>query len=293
MYYEELIKELRENNTFEKCLSTIINPFSLYYLCDHYFGDEITKYNIPIPNNKNDLFQNTDLSKIKDGDIIHCQVNYFSHFCNEILDKIGKKIILTTGQWHLPQIQTSHLTEKVITHQNVILWVSQNPIYYNNDKYLAFPYGIAHYNIEDYAKFLINNQPLEKNKEIIYLPINKNTHPCREKLPFKDMISPVSEYYKQMSDGKFILSPIGDRDDCYRHYEAIGLGTIPISNVNNLYKNIFTTNMVYVNIDEMVNMIDKDSIDIVYKEPNKDLICFEYYKNIVYKILKDTKYINK
>lgn len=72
--------------------STIINPFSLYYLCDHYYGDEIEKYNflIPITINKNNLIKNKDLSKIKEGDIIHCQVNFFSEFCNEILDKIEK-----------------------------------------------------------------------------------------------------------------------------------------------------------------------------------------------------------
>lgn len=80
-----------------------------------------------------------------------------------------------------------------------------------------------------------------------------------------------------MAEGKFILSPIGDRDDCYRHYEAIGVGTIPVSNINPFYKNIFSNNMIYTNIDEMVNMIDKESINYIYQEPNKDLICFEYY----------------
>ena len=88
-----------------------------------------------------------------------------------------------------------------------------------------------------------------------------------------------------MSAGKFILSPIGDRDDCYRHYEAIGLGTIPVSNVNSFYKNIFSGNMIYNNIDEMVNMLDTGSTNCVYEEPNKDLICFEYYKDMIYKRL--------
>ena len=36
MYFEQLIKDLNENNTLDKCFSTIINPFSLYFLCDHY-----------------------------------------------------------------------------------------------------------------------------------------------------------------------------------------------------------------------------------------------------------------
>ena len=142
MYYERLIQELNENNTIDKCLSSIINPFSLYYLCDHYYGDEIQKYNIPIQINKN-----MDLSKIKEGDIIYCEVNFFTEFCNEILDKITTKFILATGQWQLPQIIKSELTEKIINHENVLLWISQNPIYDNSDKYIAFPYGIVHENI--------------------------------------------------------------------------------------------------------------------------------------------------
>jgi len=56
---------------------------------------------------------------------------------------------------------------------------------------------------------------------------------------------------------------------------------------------IFTTNMIYANIDEMVNMLNNGSVNYNYEEPNKDLICFEYYKNKVYTLLKDTKNINK
>jgi hypothetical protein len=292
MYYEQLIKDLNKNITIDKCLSTIINPFSLYYLCDHYYGDEIQRYNIPITINKNDLKNNSDLSKIKEGDIIYCEVNFFKDFCNKILDKIEKRFILTTGQWQLPQIQKSKLSEKILKHKNVLLWVSQNPIYDNSDKYIAFPYGIAHYNIKKYARFLLNNSTFSKNKELIYLPINNNTNPSRKKLPELSIISTL-EYYKQMANGKFILSPIGDRDDCYRHYEAIGIGTVPISNVNHFYKNIFLNNMIYTNINEMVNILDRGSINYIYEEPNKNLICFEYYKNMIYTILKDTKCINK
>lgn len=288
MYYKQLLQTLSENNTYETCLSTICNPFSLYFLCNHYYGDEIKQYNIPIPKNKTDLLVTHDvLSKIKAFDIIHCQINHLNSFCEKVLDKINCKIILTTGQWHFPQLHKSFISEKILNHKNIILWVSQNPIYENSDKYLAFPYGIPHSYVKIYADELINNSD-HKKKVLNYLPITHNTNICRRKLPVLPPISP-SEYYKNMAEGKFTLSPIGDRDDCYRHYEAIGLGSIPISNVNGLYKNIFTTNMVYANIDEMVKMLEKNTCNIDYVEPNKDLICFEYYKNIVDTRIKDLK----
>ena len=95
-------------------------------------------------------------------------------------------------------------------------------------------------------------------------------------------------YYKNMLNVKFILSPIGDRDDCYRHYEAIGLGVVPISNVNSFYKNIFTSNMIYTDIDNMVNMLNLD-FNLNYVEPNKNLICFDYYKNLIYTHIDNIK----
>jgi hypothetical protein len=39
---------------------------------------------------------------------------------------------------------------------------------------------------------------------------------------------PFFEYLKEMSEYKFVISPEGDLHDCYRHWEAIFIGAIPI-----------------------------------------------------------------
>ena len=287
MYYELLMKELGElieNNTLDlpKCQELLINPYSLIYICNHYYQTE------HVVKNKNDLIINKDLSQIKDYDIIYCQVNLLSIFFNEILDKIDKKIILVTGQNQNPPIFKSELTEKILEHKNISLWISQNPIYDNSDKYLAFPFGLNIDSVHAYATFLHYCKIIEKRNNLIHLPLNYSTNPCRLKLPIIPRIS-STQFWIEIAQAKFILSPNGDRDDCYRHYEAIGLGTIPISNVNELYKNIFTTNMIYNDIDDMVNMLNEDNLNLIYKEPNKDLICYEYWKDIVYKKIEDIK----
>jgi hypothetical protein len=290
MYYELLMKEISElivNDTLDlsKSEKLLINPNSLIYMCDHYYQEEHSVIN------KNNLIINKDFSKIKDYDIIYCQVNFLSEFFYEILDKIDKKIILATGQNKNPKIFKSELTDKILEHKNVLLWVSQNPIYDNSDKYLAFPFGLNIHSVYAYATFLYYCKIEEKPNNLIHLPLNYTTHPCRQKLQIIPRIS-STQFWIEIVQAKFILSPIGDRDDCYRNYEAIGLGTIPVSNVNDLYKNIFTTNMVYSNIDEMVNMLHDDNLNLVYKEPNKDLICYEYWKDIVHKKIADIKYAN-
>jgi hypothetical protein len=283
MYFDKLIETLQVNNTEETRLKQIINPFTLYFICNHYYGDEPKRFGIKIPDDKNDILTSNNLNLIKDYDIIHCEVSYFESFCKKILCNINKKIILTTGQWQLPQIKKSIYTEQVINNKNVVLWISQNPIYENSDKYIAFPYGIAHHMLEAYSNILLK-QNIVKSKEIINLPINNNTNECRKKLPVQSPLSP-QDFYTKMAEAKFVISPIGDRDDCYRHYEAIGLETVPISNVDYLYNNIFGKNMYYTDIDTMVEL-SKTSHKLKYNKPTKDLICSKYHIDNIKKIIQ-------
>jgi hypothetical protein len=292
MNYEELLGEVCRHNTYENCLSLYINPFSLYYLCDHYYGDELVVERMPaaVGRHKHDLLKSGDLTKIKFGDIVHCQVNYFEKFCREILDKIDQKFILTTGQHDLPKIFKSEWTEKALNHRNIVLWFAQNPIYDNSEKYVAFPYGMKPSNLQYYSNCLREDQNPAKPRDLVCLPVNI-TNDCRKKLLNQPNLLPW-DFFKKMSEAKFILSPIGDRDDCFRHYEAIGLGTIPVSNVHPFYKNIFTTNMIYATIDEMVEMIGGKNESalpdsLIYREPNRDLICYQYHKNITMKLIAE------
>jgi len=293
MYFENLLDLLKKDNSRDIRLSKIINPFSLYYLCNHYYGIEIEQNNLPLLEKKNNLQKNKNFPAIKDYDIIHCEVNYFEEFC-KILPSINKKIILTTGQWDAPQIKKNNLTDTVLHNKNIVLWISQNPIYKNSDKYIAFPYGVIPHFLEEYSKRLILNETNKKKHDISFLPILNNTNPCRKKLPVLPSLTPT-EFYEKLAETKYVISPIGDRDDCYRHYEAIGLGTIPISNVNEFYKDIFGNNMIYVDFNTMLDMVNKimnnntDLINLNYIEPNKNLICFEYYEEMIKTIIEKLK----
>jgi hypothetical protein len=284
--FDNLINKLKNTNDNTKLYELFINPFSLIYICDHYLLAGEHKNIIKIPENKNDL-NNNDLSLIKDYDIIYVQVYYFSYFCNEILNKINKKIILATGQWQFPRIEKNELTEKILNSDKILLWISQNPIYPNSLKYIAYPYGLMPGSLDKYKDFLLNNN-INKTKYIVNLPFKTDTNKCRQKLPSADRISP-NEFYSKIAESKFVLSPIGDRDDCFRHYECIGLGTIPISNVHHFYKNIFKNNMYYCDIDKMVKILNKNEIDMEFKEPNKDLICSEYYEKKIFNLINHLK----
>jgi hypothetical protein len=119
----------------------------------------------------NDLIKNKNYNDIKNFEIIQVQVDLFDFFYYEILPIIIKnntKVVIITSQWHLPQIQRNHKTDDLLNNSNIILWISQNPIYTNNEKYMAFPYGICHLNINNYVNFIkLNNINSDKNIHIL------------------------------------------------------------------------------------------------------------------------------
>jgi hypothetical protein len=263
----------------------------LYDICDHFIGTEHFKENISrdISKGKNDILKGYNLSLVKDFDIIHCQVDYLETFMDVFMPKIDKLIVLTTGQWHLPQLHKSDLTERVLNHPQIVLWFSQNPIYEQSEKYIAFPYGLKHHYLNHYCQILRQSSE-EKEFDISCLYLGK-THPCRSKFPPSSKKPlPPKEYFTLLKKSKFVISPIGDRDDCYRHYEAIGFGTVPISNVNSKYKSIFGSSMIYETDDTMVKMLSGEVSPPVYTPPNKDLICSSFYDEKIRKLIFQKKY---
>ena len=277
-------------------LEYLVTPLAPYFIADHFISNEIRKESgwkyigMKLELKANDLIKNKNYNDIKNFEIIQVQVDLFDFFYDEILPIIIKnnvKVVIITSQWHIPQIKRNHKTDDLLNNSNIILWISQNPIYTNNEKYMAFPYGILHHNIKNYANFIkSNNINTDKNIKILNqfasaqhnLPNNhirkifdifgKNSG---EKLNYKDFLTNIL-------NSEFVISTTGDRDDCYRHYECIGLNAIPVSNINNDgYQDIFGDNMVYSNAEEMINMINENMVNYNYKKPNRDILTISYW----------------
>ena len=148
---------------------------------------------------------------------------------------------------------------------------------------MAFPYGIHHLDIENYVRYYKN---CEKQRNILnqysavhpHLPENhvrrnydvfgKGTG---EKLPYET-------YLKNIAQSEFVISTGGDREDCHRHYECIGLGAIPVSNISTVYKDIFGDNMIFSTPEQMIRMLETKQLPH-YNPPNKDILTLSYWKN--------------
>ncbi len=79
-------------------------------------------------------------------------------------------------------------------------------------------------------KHYLNDTP--KSAGVMHGYLSKRNNPsARKDVPSGPKLTP-EEFYDALAAHRFILSPQGDRPDCYRHYEALGLGTIPITDMS-------------------------------------------------------------
>jgi hypothetical protein len=272
----------------------LITPISPYFMCDHFISTEINsdswKYiGVNLQLKANDLLKNKNYNDIKNFEIIQIQVDYFDFFYDVILPIICKnniKVVIITSQWHLPQIKRNYKTDYILNNNNILLWISQNPIYTNNEKYMALPYGLRHDNINDCVNFIkSNNINNDKNIKILNQYASVHSHlPNNHIRKIFDIFGKNSgesmsytDFLTNILNAEFVISTSGDRDDCYRHYECIALNAIPISNINDAYKDIFGENMVYSNAEEMINIIKNNSINHNYKKPNRDILTISYW----------------
>lgn len=292
LYYTLLkndIDKYIENSDF--LYKNLIHPYSFLSLANFYFGVDpniASRYSKPIQLNNNTI------SSIRDNDVIFIDSKYFSFFSNNILDNINKKVILVTGRELLPQVNLSIGSEKVLNHSNIKIWFAQNPIYHNSKKYVAIPYGLKSCALKNYAHALHTNSCIKQYNFVSNLPVgvHRPLHKDHIRKKYTELgygIGPKlhkNQFYQELAKSKWVISTTGDREDCYRHYECIGLGAMPISNVSDQYKNIFGSNMIYANADEMISFV-KNKKTPEYFEPNRDLVCTKYYFDLFQKHLME------
>lgn len=280
----------------------IITPASPYNLCNHYFSTEINNgdngllevdINKVINEGANNLYKNRNIDKIKEGDIIQIQVDLLEEFVNEILPKISCKIIIFTSQSNLPQVYRSKFSDSLINNEKIILWIGQNPIYINNSKYMGFPFGLPVRTLNTYMNFLKQNynNSLDinvKTNECYNANIRIHGHLIKGHIrrdPFFKKMNVIIDYntfLQNILNSKFTISLGGDRDDCYRHWECIGLNSLPISDI--YYKEIFENNMINADKDEIIKIMNGEK-KIDFYNTNKDLLLIDYWREKIEKRL--------
>jgi hypothetical protein len=112
--------------------------------------------------------------------------------------------------------------------------------------------------------------------------ISEKSNPDRALVPRGEKLPP-EEYYKMTHKSKYILSPDGDRPECYRHYEAIGLGTMPITQLHpHLYRHL-AGNVVFN--ETKWNLTELETTLPPYPKVNRRLLFDEYWMEYVERVV--------
>lgn len=283
-----------------RLIEQIVTPLTPYVLCDHFVSTEVHPWDHKYVDfsldlsRANDLVAHKNYQDIRHLDIICVQVDWFDLFCDEILPRIEERkiqVILITSQWHLPQIHRSAKTDKLLANDAILLWISQNPIYVHHKKYMAFPYGIRPSYVHQYIDFVksfdLAAVAAEGSKSIKILNQCSTVHP---QLPWNHIrrnykifgvdsghALSYTEFLGNISRAEFVISTPGDRDDCYRHYECIGLNAIPVSNIAGGYPEIFEEDMVYSQGDDMKNSVVTQTISNTFHKTNRDRLTVAFW----------------
>lgn len=118
-----------------------------------------------------------------------------------------------------------------------------------------------------------------KDKHLYLAHFDITTH-FRSSIPNGPPVS-LETYYRNMAQSKFVFSPNGDRPECYRHYEAIGLGAVPITQLDPWIHRHLQGNIVFNNTIWNVSYFWNSSSRVdgyQYREPNREMAFEDYWK---------------
>lgn len=176
--------------------------------------------------------------KVKNGDVIFVKTNYLYQFFGKFHQQIKSKYILIT---HNCDESIPREFSRFLDDEKLIAWFGQNTENYVHKKLHPLPLGIENYHCwEDIGvvdQVIANISTYNKNF-LLYMNFRIETYPGeRSKLfnafsgqPFCTVGAPkkFAKYLDDLAHSKFVLSPRGNGLDCYRTWEALLVGTIPI-----------------------------------------------------------------
>jgi hypothetical protein len=128
----------------------------------------------------------------------------------------------------------------------------------------------------------LKKQVPEKNTFIHLTGFSRTTNPQRLNIPRGPTVD-IKNYLSEMHRSKYIFSPDGDRPECYRHYEAIGMGTMPITQLDASTHSHLEGNAIFNNSEWNLTVLEATLPQ--NPQVNQRLIFEEYWMEYVERIV--------
>ena len=221
---------------------------------------------------------------IRQNDTIFVSHWVLKEFVEDFLPLIKVDIVIISTAFHMsyPQWVGPHYGRSITEHPHVLKWFTTDIANYtggmqDHPKVSSFPIGLKpdrpgskkdyrsplqsyrtaflryHNNVRNASNTStkITQERRRRRKQIkIFAGPLGDTTPKRKGVPATKEKMNYTHYLEELAGSQYVLSPDGDHPDCHRHYEAIGLGTVPITQLDpNYYSHLEEGNIVYSNND--------------------------------------------
>ena len=199
-----------------------------------------------------------EITKINNARSVYVDTNYLHYFAGTIMPMILNDFVLLTHNssfsvGNLKSIEDSYIKiyeccQKIIANDSMVKWFGLNMV--PHEKCEGIPDGMPNMHLIGISKGSNNSLELSTNTynlldevrdnaktELVYVNFNLKTHKTRDKVrrilekngfKLQSGGKKWKEYINEMSKYKFCISPRGNGIDCYRTWEALYIGCIPI-----------------------------------------------------------------
>jgi len=220
-----------------------------------------------------------NISQLSENDTIYVLHTRLRHFVEQLkLEELLVDIVVVSGQWAKVTPNEQEDIDYVVAHPRVISWFIQNLDVYGGNNYSnatrlikrhpkvnPFPYGIQE---RPYKGQKPKQLFMEQYKDAFLMALNRDAEDgnmsattavpriyaghIRSSESRKEMETSEKlerpQFYAALSQHDYVLSPDGDRPECYRHYEALGLGTVPLTQLDfHVHRHFIGTGLIFNN----------------------------------------------
>ncbi len=256
------------------------------------------------------LSRQEDAAKMQDGDTIWVSYTKLEEFSRDFLPYINTTFVLITtydGKTRQPR-GIELLAPSITVHVYLLGWFATNIGLYTggyqfHPKVFPFPLGLKsrmgyksfQNPIPAYRKLFLklwnetrhNETKFQASKTTnIFAGQIGSTSDARKNIPSGKRLD-YAEYIERIAKAKYVISPDGLKPDCHRHYESIGLGAIPITQLDPyLYSHLKEGPVIYQNDNWDLEQLNSSILPMDLNSPtrrmiNRNLIFEEYWMEYV------------
>ena len=213
---------------------TFVHRWGIQEIAQHVFDPRTEAF----PTNPNSIVK-FDPQLVAKGDIVFARD--IPRFMKELHPKIKEPYLLITAGDYKDKAESEHID--FLDDEKIIAWFCVHPFPRKHPKYHWLPLGI--YQAEEFYKKREDlsslfkrwrNIPKDKllcsnfNLRPMFKPERNSIFDIFKAADFCDITEkkPFLEYMREMAEYKFTLSPRGLGPDCYRTWEALLVGSIPV-----------------------------------------------------------------